>query len=82
MLLITDGEIWQAQEVIDLARRGGQRVFAIGVGSAPAEGVLRELALATGGTSEFVTPGEAVEQAALRMLARIRQVPWRCHLPA
>jgi Ca-activated chloride channel family protein len=39
VLLITDGEIWQADELIAAARKSGHRVFAIGVGSAPAEGV-------------------------------------------
>ncbi len=73
VLLITDGEIWQAEETIAAARSSGHRVFAIGVGSAPAEGVLRALAEATGGACEFATPGEALESAARRMLHRIRQ---------
>ena len=33
VLLVTDGEIWQAQEMIAAARASGHRVFAIGVGS-------------------------------------------------
>jgi hypothetical protein len=77
VLLVTDGEIWQAQEMIAAARARGHRVFAIGVGSSPAEGVLRSLAEATGGACEFATPGEALEAAAGRMLVRIRQQPWR-----
>ncbi len=77
VLLITDGEIWQAEEMIAAARASGHRVFAIGVGSSPAEGVLRSLAESTGGACEFATPGEALEAAARRMLARIRQQPWR-----
>ena len=77
VLLVTDGEIWQAEEMIAVARASGHRVFAIGVGSSPAEGVLRALAEATGGACEFATPGEALEAAAGRMLVRIRQQPWR-----
>jgi Ca-activated chloride channel family protein len=77
VLLVTDGEIWQAQEMIAAARASGHRVFAIGVGTSPAEGVLRSLAEATGGACEFATPGEALEAAAARMLVRIRQQPWR-----
>ena len=73
VLLITDGEIWQAEEMIAAARDSGHRVFAIGVGSAPAEGVLRALAESTGGACEFATPGEALEAAARRMLHRMRQ---------
>ncbi len=73
VLLITDGEIWPAAEMREAARRSAQRVFAIGVGSSPAEGVLRSLAEATGGACEFATPGEALEAAAQRMLHRMRQ---------
>lgn len=77
VLLITDGQIWNAQPMIDAARASGHRVFAIGVGAAPAESVLRELAEATGGACEFATPGESLEAAAQRMLARVRQAPMR-----
>jgi len=77
VLLVTDGEIWQAEEMIAAAHASGHRVFAIGVGTSPAEGVLRKLAEATGGACEFATPGEALEAAAARMLVRIRQQPWR-----
>jgi Ca-activated chloride channel family protein len=77
VLLLTDGEIWQAETMIAAARASGHRVFAIGLGTAPAEGVLRSLAEATGGVCEFATPGEALEAAARRMLSRIRQSPWR-----
>ena len=73
VLLITDGEVWDTPELIAVAKRSGHRVFAIGVGSAPAQDVLRELAEATGGACEFATPGEALEAAAHRMLNRIRQ---------
>lgn len=76
VLLVTDGEIWQAAPMISAARASGHRVFAIGVGSSPAEAVLRSLAEATGGACEFATPGEALEAAAARMLVRIRQQPW------
>ena len=48
VLLVTDGEIWQAEEMTAAARASGHRVFAIGVGSSPAEGVLRSLAEGAG----------------------------------
>ncbi len=76
VLMITDGEVWNVDDVIAAARRAEQRVFVIGVGASPAEGVLRRLAEATGGACEFATPGEALEAAAARMLARIRQRAW------
>jgi len=77
VLLITDGEIWNAQPMIEAARRSGHRVFALGVGASPAEAVLRQLAEATGGACEFCTPGEGLEEAARRALRRIRQPAWR-----
>lgn len=77
VLMITDGEVWNIDGVIDAARGSGHRIFVIGVGSSPAEAVLRRLAQATGGACEFATPGEALEAAAGRMVARIRQQPFR-----
>jgi Ca-activated chloride channel family protein len=76
VLMITDGEVWSVDAIIETAKQASQRVFVIGVGTSPAEGVLRRLAQATGGACEFATPGEALEAAAGRMLARIRQQAW------
>lgn len=73
VLLITDGAVWNAVASIEAARLSGHRIFAIGVGSAPAEGFLRTLAESTGGACEFATPGEALAAAAQRMLERMRQ---------
>jgi Ca-activated chloride channel homolog len=74
LLLISDGAVWNVTPAIEQARASGQRVFVIGVGSSAAEDPLRQLAQATGGACECVTPGEALEKAAHRMLQRIRQV--------
>lgn len=59
--------------IIATARSSQPRIFVIGLGTSPAEGVLRRLADETGGAAEFVTPGEAFEAAAQRMLGRMRQ---------
>jgi Ca-activated chloride channel homolog len=72
VLLITDGEIWSANSLVVAARNAGQRVFTVGIGAAPAEGVLRQLADATGGACEFVAPSEDAEAGILRMFARLR----------
>jgi Ca-activated chloride channel homolog len=76
VLLITDGQVWSAGPLVRAAQASAHRVFAIGVGSTPAEGVLREVATASGGACEFVTPGETLAGTALRMMRRIRQQPW------
>jgi Ca-activated chloride channel homolog len=72
ILLITDGEVWGLDRLIALARKARQRVFVVGIGAAPAEGILRKLAKISGGACEFVTPGEDAEGAIVRMFARLR----------
>lgn len=72
VLLITDGEVWNSEGIIDAARRSGHRIFAVGVGSAPAETLLRQLAEETGGACELVAPNEDMEAAIVRMFRRIR----------
>lgn len=73
ILLITDGEVWDAQAIVDAARRSGHRVYALGVGSAPAESLLRELAESTGGACEMVAPRQAMGRAVERLVAKMRR---------
>jgi len=72
VLLVTDGDVWAIEAVVAAARASGQRVFAVGVGSAPAESLLRQLAESTGGACELVAPNEQIEVAIARTIARIR----------
>ena len=74
VLLITDGEVWDTSNIIAAAKKSGHRIFAIGVGTSPAETLLRELAEMTGGACELVSPKEDIETAIVRMFHRI-------HLP-
>ena len=76
VLLITDGDIWHVEEVIKLAQQSGHRIFAIGVGSAPAESLLREVAEKSGGACELVSPNQDVADVILRMFRRMRST--RC----
>lgn len=73
VFLLTDGEVWNTEEIIALARARDQRVFVVAVGSSPAESLLARLAQETGGAAEFVTPNESIEDALMRLLARLRQ---------
>lgn len=73
LLLITDGEVYEDKTLHALARRHHTRVFPVGVGSAPAQEVLRRLARASGGAAEFVTPGEDMAARIVRHFERIRQ---------
>jgi len=72
LLLVTDGEVEAVDDVIDAATACRQRVFVVGIGSSPAEILLRRLAEETGGSCEFVAPGEEVEPAILRLYHRMR----------
>ncbi len=73
VLIVTDGEIWNTEPLVAAARASGHRTFAVGVGAAPAESLLRRLAEASGGACELAAPGESLQAAIERMFARIRQ---------
>jgi len=72
VLLITDGDIWNVEAVIEAAQKSGHRIFAIGVGSAPAESLLREVAEKSGGACELVSPDQDVAEVIVRMFRRMR----------
>ena len=72
VFVLTDGEVWATDEIVAAARAANQRVFVVGIGSAPTEATVRGLGAATGGAAEFVAPNEDAEAAILRMFARIR----------
>lgn len=72
VLLITDGQVWAVDAVVEAAVRSGQRIFVIGVGHSPSEAPLRRLADETGGACDIVPPGEDLHEAILRMFQRIR----------
>lgn len=91
LLLITDGHIHAIDDVIESAKQSGHRFFVVGIGSSISEGILRRLAEETGGSCEFVAPGEQVESAILRLYRRLRspvvqeaRVEWQhgCELKA
>lgn len=72
VLLITDGDVWEVENIIATAKASGHRIFAIGVGYAPAESLLRDMAIQTGGACEFVSPQENMAEAIVRMFHRMR----------
>lgn len=85
VLLITDGDVWEAQASVNAANESGHRIYALGVGSAPNESMLAEMALATGGKCELVNKGENMTQAVRRMVQRMRMalpVKAQWHIPA
>lgn len=72
VLLITDGEVYAIDEILATAKSSEHRIFVVGIGSSPAEGLLRRLASDTGGSCEFVSAGESAGPAVLRMFNRLR----------
>lgn len=73
VLLITDGEVWDIENIIQSARESNHRIFAIGVGSSPADSLLREIAEHSDGACELVSPNEDMGAAMQRMVNRMRQ---------
>lgn len=72
ILMITDGSIWNNQQVIEASKNSNHRIFPICVGSAANDNLIRELAEQTGGACEMVGPNENIEQAIVRTFHRMR----------
>jgi Ca-activated chloride channel family protein len=72
LLLITDDLYWNSEAMIQSCAESGHRIFTIGVGSAPAENLLRTISEKTGGACEFVMPNENIAAAIVRMFHRMR----------
>jgi len=71
ILLITDGEVWETEQIITDAQNSGYRIFSVGVGSAVQESFLRRLAQKTGGACELVSPNENMAGRIHRHFQRI-----------
>ena len=74
IFLLTDGEVGNEKEVIDMAARkaGSSRIFTFGIGRGASEYLVRGLARAAGGASEFIFPGERIQPKVLKQLGRAR----------
>lgn len=72
VLLITDGEVWNTDSIIQEAIKSGHRIFTVGVGSAVSESFVRGLAEQTGGACELVSPNEDMAEKILRHFSRMR----------
>jgi Ca-activated chloride channel family protein len=70
-LLITDGEVWEWEEVTKRAAESGVRFFTVGVGSSVSEAFVQTLADVTGGACELVSPREEMAEKIVRHFKRI-----------
>lgn len=73
ILLITDGEVHQHEDIIRIAKQSKHRIFTVGVGSSVAEAFVRNLASATGGGAELVSPNEGMAETIFRQFSRMFQ---------
>jgi len=74
IVLITDGEVADESALFELMRDEGisTRLFAVGIGAAPNEHLVKGLARAGRGASVFVHPGERIESRVLPLYGKIR----------
>jgi Ca-activated chloride channel family protein len=73
VLLLTDGEVGNEQEVIELATRHADSatIFTLGIGYGASDYLVDGLARASGGWAEFVHPNERIEPKVMRQMARV-----------
>jgi Ca-activated chloride channel family protein len=73
VLLLTDGEVTNTDEVIDIVGRhkATARFFTFGIGAGASQHLVRGIARASGGAAEFISPGERVEKKVMRQFARV-----------
>ena len=73
ILLITDGEIGNEEEVIGLMNhhRASTRLFTLGIGAGPNEYLVKALSRTGSGAYEFIFPGERIEPKVLRVFEKL-----------
>ena len=73
ILLITDGEIGNEEEVIRVMEqhRASARLFTLGIGAGPNEYLVKALSRTGSGAYEFIFPGERIEPKVLRVFEKL-----------
>lgn len=72
VILVTDGQVHDDGAIVAAAAASRHRIFCIGIGTAINHGLLSAIAEESGGSAEFISPGEDVGKAILRQFDRIR----------
>jgi len=73
VLLVTDGEIYEYEELVTHAKSSGHCVFTVGVGNAVNEPFLKSLSRSTAGACELVSPQEGMNERVVMQFRRMRQ---------
>ena len=84
ILLITDGAVWDCAALRTRAATTNCRIFAVAVGCAPAEAMVRGLADVTSGACELVTPHEDMAERITAHFSRLdqpREQAWHISWP-
>lgn len=71
ILILTDGQVFETETILQRARSTGVRLHCLGIGSASQDRFLAQLADQTGGVSRFLTPSERVDLTALELFASL-----------
>jgi Ca-activated chloride channel homolog len=71
VLILTDGQVFATEAILERARATGIRFFCLGIGSASQDRFLAQLARQTGGVSRFLTPRERVDMSAVDLFASL-----------
>ncbi len=70
-LIVTDGQVFGTESILERAGASGIRIHCLGIGSASQDRFLALLARQTGGISRFITPRERVDLSAVDLFASI-----------
>jgi Ca-activated chloride channel family protein len=73
LIVLTDGQVSNEEEIVSLARshRKKARIFGFGIGYGASESLVRGLARASGGAAEFISPDERLEEKVLGQFSRL-----------
>ena len=73
VILITDGEISNEDEVMELVRSHCHTtaLSTVGIGSGPNEFLIKGVARSAGGSSELIAPNERIEPKVLRLFQKV-----------
>lgn len=73
LLLVSDGNVWKADNAIKLARKRGIRIFCVAIGDAPNSSLLENLADETGGECLRISSKKDAKNMAPILAERMRQ---------
>ena len=71
IMVITDGQVFGGEEIMQHAKALSLRLHILGIGAASQDRFISSLARETGGISKFVTPRERIDTAALELFSGI-----------